>query len=192
MPTLIAGLTLLLCLQQLHANATLRPVLIGRYGLGAYRLGARFDRLGGANALILVGKTSVEYIYVWLPPVWLHLFVLPLMFVAFLLLAVEFLPSNIRRFTNRPILWSVVLWSAAHLLVQGDLGAMTLFGGVGLLALSEAILRRGRAGCWPVQAVPWISEVHIIAVAGVVFIVLFYLHASLFGVSPSMMSRSYF
>lgn len=191
MSALIAGLLLLLCLQQLHAHATLRPKMIGRYGLGGYRLGMGAIALA-ALTLILVGKTSGEYIYVWLPPVWLHLFVLPLMFVAFLLLAVEFLPSNIRRFTNRPILWSVVLWSAAHLLVQGDLGAMTLFGGFGLLALSEAILRRGRAGCWPVQAVSWISEVHIIAVAGVVFIVLFYLHSSLFGVSPSMMSRSYF
>jgi len=191
MSALITGLLLLLCLQQLHAHATLRSKMIGLYGLGAYRLGIGAIALT-ALTLILVGKTSGEYIYVWLPPVWLHLFVLPLMFVAFLLLAVELLPSNIRRFTNRPILWSVVQWSAAHLLVQGDLGAMTLFGGVGLLALSEAILRRDRAGCWPVRAVPWISEVHIIAVAGVFFIVLFYLHASLFGVSPSMMSRSYF
>jgi uncharacterized membrane protein len=191
MPTLIAGLTLLLCLQQLHANATLRPVLIRRYGLGAFRLGAGSIALV-ALALILVGKTSVEYIYVWLPPVWLHLFVLPLMFVAFLLLAAEFLPSNIRRLTNRPILWSVVLWSATHLLVKGDLSGMTLFGGFGLLALLEAISQRGRVGRQPVRALPWISEVHIVAVAGVLFIVLFYLHASLFGVSPSMMSRSYF
>jgi uncharacterized membrane protein len=191
MPALIAGLTLLLCLQQIHANATLRPALIGRYGLGAYRLGAVAIALA-ALALILVGKTSGEYIYGWLPPVWLHLFVLPLMFGAFLLLAAEFLPSNIRRLTNRPILWSVVLWSAAHLLVKGDLGAMTLFGGLGLLALLEAISQRGRVGHGPVQAVPWISEVHIVAVSGVLFIVLFYLHASLFGVSPSMMSRSYF
>ena len=116
MSALIAGLMLLLCLQQLHAHATLRPKMIGRYGLGAYRLGIGAIALA-ALTLILVGKTSGEYIYVWLPPVWLHLFVLPLMFVAFLLLAVEFLPSNIRRFTSRPILWSVVLWSAAHLLM---------------------------------------------------------------------------
>ena len=187
MPALIAGLTLLLCLQQLHATATLRPALIRRYGLGAYRIGASAIALG-ALAFVLTGKTSAGYIYVWLPPVWLHLFVLPLMFVAFLFLAAEILPSNIRRLTIRPISWSVVLWSVAHLLVKGDLGAMTLFGGFGLIALLEAIAQRGRVGL----RVPWISEVHIVALSGVLFIVLFYLHASLFGVSPSMMSRSYF
>ena len=191
MPALITGLTLLLCLQQLHATTTLRPALIGRYGLGAYRIGA-IALAVGALAFVLAGKTSAGYVYVWLPPVWLHLFVVPLMFVAFLFLAAEFLPSNIRRLTNRPILWSVVLWSVAHLLVKGDLGAMTLCGGFGLLALIEAISQRGRVGRRPVQAVPWISEVHIVAVAGVLFIVLFYLHASLFCASPSMMSRSYF
>jgi len=188
---LVAGLLLLLSVQQLHSILVLRAALIKQYGAGSYRIGASALILAGL-ALVLIGKSSVAYIYVWLPPVWLHLFVLPLIFAAFLFVAAEIASSNIRRLTNRPVLWGVVLWSTAHLLVKGDLGSMTLFGGFGLLAALE-IARSRRRGRQPTApAVPWINEAHVVAIGGVLFIVLFYSHASLFGASASMMSRSYF
>ena len=39
------------------------------------------------------------------------------------------------RVTRHPFLWSVVLWAAAHLLVNADTGSLIFFGSLGLTAL---------------------------------------------------------
>ncbi|MFC2968395.1 NnrU family protein [Acidimangrovimonas pyrenivorans] len=48
---------------------------------------------------------------------------------------------------RHPMLWGVVLWSVAHLLVRNDLPSLILFGGMGLWALVEMALING-AGPW--------------------------------------------
>jgi hypothetical protein len=41
------------------------------------------------------------------------------------------------------------------------------------------------------QALPWINESLTVAVGGILFISFFYLHAGLFGASPSMMGSPF-
>lgn len=48
---------------------------------------------------------------------------------------------------RHPMLWGVVLWALAHLLVNGDLASVILFGGMGIWALAEMVLV-GRAVPW--------------------------------------------
>ncbi len=43
--------------------------------------------------------------------------------------------SGIITVTRHPFLWAVVLWSAGHLVANGDAASVTLFAGMGLLAL---------------------------------------------------------
>lgn len=48
---------------------------------------------------------------------------------------------------RHPMLWGMVLWAGAHLLVNGDLASVVLFGGLGLWALAEMVMIN-RAGPW--------------------------------------------
>jgi uncharacterized membrane protein len=186
---LAAGLVLLLLVQQLNGIAMLRSALSKRFGSGAYAIGVGALVLAGL-ALVLAGKSHAAYTYVWLPPIWLHLLVLPLMFVAFIFLAAGVVPSNLRRFTRRPALWGAVLGAVAHLLILGDLAAITLFGGIIVLALMEIGSLKRRGAPRSPRALPWANESLTIGVGGLSFIAFFYLHAGLFGAPASMMGYS--
>lgn len=48
---------------------------------------------------------------------------------------------------RHPMLWGMVLWAGAHLLVNGDLASVVLFGSLGLWAVAEMVLIN-RAGPW--------------------------------------------
>jgi uncharacterized membrane protein len=48
---------------------------------------------------------------------------------------------------RHPMLWGTVIWAASHLLVNGDLAALILFGGIGAWAL-VAMGAINRAGPW--------------------------------------------
>ncbi len=48
---------------------------------------------------------------------------------------------------RHPMLSGMVLWSVAHLLVNGDLASIVLFGSLGLWAVAEMVLIN-RAGPW--------------------------------------------
>ncbi|HET9231425.1 MAG TPA: NnrU family protein [Vitreimonas sp.] len=54
---------------------------------------------------------------------------------------------GILRITRHPFLWGVALWSAGHLLVNGERFAVMLFGALGLMVLfgTRSIDRKGRA-----------------------------------------------
>ncbi len=48
---------------------------------------------------------------------------------------------------RHPMLWGVVVWAVAHLLVNGDQASLVLFGGIGIWALLEMVLIN-RAEVW--------------------------------------------
>ncbi|AML51438.1 NnrU family protein [Falsihalocynthiibacter arcticus] len=49
---------------------------------------------------------------------------------------------------RHPMLWGVVVWSFAHLLVNGDYASVVLFGGMGIWALVQMILINRAEGVW--------------------------------------------
>ena len=71
----------------------------------------------------------------WGPPEWGRQAAIWLMPFALILLAAAFIPANLTRFTAHPMLWAIALWALAHLLANGDLAGLLLFGGLGLYAL---------------------------------------------------------
>ena len=49
---------------------------------------------------------------------------------------------------RHPMLWGMVIWAVAHLLVNGDLASVILFGGLGLWALIEMVVINRAAPDW--------------------------------------------
>ncbi|MDR5651742.1 NnrU family protein [Ruixingdingia sedimenti] len=63
------------------------------------------------------------------------------------LFAAAGMKTAVARRLRHPMLLGVLLWSAAHLLVNGDAASVVLFGGIGLWALVEMAVI-GRADPW--------------------------------------------
>ncbi len=103
--------------------------------------GAR-ARLGGAGkglvGLVLVasvvmmvyGYRWAPQVDIWYPPAWLVPVNNLLMLGAVYLYAASGLKTRITRVIRHPQLTAVKIWAVAHLLVNGDVAALVLFGGL--------------------------------------------------------------
>ncbi|MFT4585344.1 MAG: putative membrane protein [Gammaproteobacteria bacterium] len=187
---LVGGLLALACMQTAHNLAPIRSGLIKRFGSAAYLIAYCVIVLM-AVALMVAGKSSVPFIAVWWPSASYKLFVLPLMFVGFVIAAAQVVPSNLRRWFRQPLLAGATLWFLTHLLLNGDLARMTLFGGlasIGFLSIALAL----REPYNKPAPLPWMKESLVIAVGGCAFMIAFFVHQTLFGVSPTMMPKAFF
>lgn len=87
--------------------------------------------------LMVIGYRSSETIFVWSPPLWtVHMNNL-LMFIAVVLFGIGNSKSRWRAKMRHPMLTGVLVWAVAHLLVNGDLSSIVLFGSMGLWAIVE-------------------------------------------------------
>lgn len=119
------------------------------------------------------------------PPAWGRHLAMALMLLSFILLAsANMPPGRIRFYLKHPMLLGVILWSAGHLLVNGDLASLLLFGAFLLYSAINwvAVIPRGD----PAPSVIRPRSDLIAVVAGTILYVLFvlWLHLWLIGVSP--------
>ncbi|GJE62207.1 NnrU family protein [Methylobacterium trifolii] len=192
---LILGLVLFLGIHAFSIARAKRAEVIGQVGENRFKLGYT---LLSALGLVLIGVgfhqyRAAGYIPVWDPPVWTRHLALLLMLPVFVLLAAAYLPGRIRARTKHPMLLAVKIWATAHLLANGDLGSMLLFGGFLAWAVAARISAKRRAlpaGAVAAQhggaAAPAGRRNDLIAlVLGLVVWFLFarYLHPLLIGVS---------
>ena len=93
--------------------------------------------------------------------------------------------SAVKTVIRHPMLAAVAVWAIAHLLANGDLRSLVLFGGLGLWALVEIPLINRREGRWikPDARSP-AAELKIVLISAVVYVVLVFLHPYFAGVSP--------
>ncbi|MDP7153822.1 MAG: NnrU family protein, partial [Gammaproteobacteria bacterium] len=131
---LILGFVLFLGAHLAPGVLGLREQLVTRLGEGRF-LGVYIGTSVTGMVGIIVGKALAPEIDIWEPPDWGARVSLPLVAVGFVLMAALLLPSNIRRFTRHPMLWGMTAWAAGHLLANGDLASIILFGGFGGFAL---------------------------------------------------------
>jgi uncharacterized membrane protein len=127
---LVAGLILFL---GSHAFVTLRPqraAVVKAAGEWPYKAVFSVVSLAG---LYLAGKGFGMYreageIVVWSPPHAMRYITELLMWPACICVAAAYLPGDIKRVLKHPMLIGVKLWAVAHLLANGDLGGIILFG----------------------------------------------------------------
>ena len=91
-------------------------------------------------ALMIWGYRQAEVVNIWFPPSWtVHLNNL-LMLAAVFFLGVGHSKGRLRARFRHPMLASVKIWALAHLLVNGDLASIVLFGSMLAWAVAEVIV----------------------------------------------------
>lgn len=146
---LILGLAVFLAA---HSFTTFRPertAVIGRIGEIPYKVVFSLVSLAGI-VLIVQGFGAYRasgYIPLWDPPVALRHVALLLMLPSFILLAAAYAPSGlIKGAAKHPMLAGVKIWAFAHLLANGDLGSVVLFGAFLAWAVYDRIALKRREG----------------------------------------------
>lgn len=189
MSILVIGLALFLGIHFLTTLRGTRAAAIGRLGEGAYKGLYSLVALTGL-ILIIVGfgrYRSAGYIPVWDPPyALLHPLALLLLWFAFVALTATYAPpSRIKSLLRHPMLVAVKAWALSHLLVNGDLGSMVLFGGLLGWAVYDriAVKRRGDTGAPPVG---WSSsDLLVVGIGTAAYVAMIWLHDSLIGVTAA-------
>jgi uncharacterized membrane protein len=173
---LIVGLAIFL---GAHVFVTFRD----RRALAIERLGNGYRAVFAVVALIglvLIVYGFAQYrtygwIDIWSPPAFMRHITVGLMLFSVILLTAAFIPSHIKAKAKHPMLAGVKTWALAHLLSNGDLGSILLFGsflGWGVYARIAA-KRRGDVGATSAPA-GWTNDVIVVVLGFVIYLALGY------------------
>lgn len=189
---LILGLVIFLGCHIVTRQRDLRARLIASKGEKFYRAVYSLVSLLGV-ALIAHGfkvYRAAGMIPVWDPPRWLAHPAMLLMWVSMILLVASNInaPGKIKARTKHPMLLATKIWATAHLLVNGDLGSIILFGAFLAWAVWARIMlkRAGDVGHPEAATAPNAARYDLIAiVAGTAITALFvvWAHKFLIGVA---------
>jgi uncharacterized membrane protein len=184
---MILGLVVFLGVHTLPAQRELRARVIASMGEGGYKGGYAVVSLLGL-ALIVWGFAhyrATGWIAVWDPPKALKHLAMALMLPAVILVAAAYIRGRIYTTLKHPMLAGVKLWAAAHLLANGDLGGIILFGSFLGWAVFDRISLKHRtdAGAPPIPVGGWGNDLIAVAVGIVAYLALaFAFHPVVIGV----------
>ncbi|MDB5513231.1 MAG: NnrUfamily protein [Enterovirga sp.] len=188
---LVVGLLLFLGVHTFTNARGARATLVGKLGEGPYKgIYSAVSLVGIVLIWIGFGRYRAEgWIDVWYPPVWTRHLALTLVWVAFVCLAAAYLPGRIKRRLKHPMLAGVKIWALSHLLANGDLGSMLLFGTIlawavvariGVKRRRDEVLEHGGPAMEPAG---WRNDVLAVAIGTVAwFVFARWLHPILIGV----------
>jgi len=144
---MIAGLAVFLGTHLVTTQRDLRTAVIARFGASAYKLG--YSLLSAIGLLLIVygfsAYRATGWINIWQPPVAMRHLALTLMLPATIIFVSAYLRGYIWRFMKHPMLVAIKLWAFSHLLANGDLGSIILFGSFLAWAVFDRITLKRRA-----------------------------------------------
>jgi uncharacterized membrane protein len=184
---MILGLVLFLGIHTIPAQRERRARMIGAWGEGGYKIGYAVVSLAGL-ALIVWGFAhyrATGWIEVWYPPTALKHVTVALMLPAVILVVAAFIRGRIYTTLKHPMLAGIKLWAAAHLLANGDLGSIILFGSFLGWAVFDRISlkRRADSGAPPIPVGGPGNDLIAVAVGLVAYLALaFAFHPVVIGV----------
>lgn len=135
--------------------------------------------------LIISGWKATIPELVYLPPAWGRHATSLLVLIAFVLFLAPYPANNFKRFLRHPQLTGVACWSVGHLLSNGEMRSLVLFGGLALWAVIEILLINRRDGqrVKPEPA-PMKKDIFLVIAGAAAYAVFLSAHAWLIGVSP--------
>lgn len=188
---LILGLILFLGLHSLRIVApAARQSLVERLGEGPWKIVHSLASIASLCLLIYgFGVARATTPVVWYPPVWTRHIALLLMIPAMICLIASLMPAGrIKEKVKFPLIVAVKIWALAHLIANGELSSILLFGSflVWLVVLRISLKRRIAAGT-TVLPVFVSGRYDLIAIAAGLALwvwMIFGLHEWLIGVAP--------
>ena len=187
---LIAGLVLFLGLHTLRfAAEDWRERTRARIGVGAYKgIYSLLSAIGLALVVWGFALARETPLVLWNPPAGMRHATAALTLLAFVLLAAAYVPGNaLKARLHHPMVQGVKAWALGHLLVNGTLAHVLLFGSFLLWALASHISARRRdvrdGVQYPAGNLPATLLTVVLGVA-VWWVFAFVLHGVLIGVRP--------
>lgn len=153
---LVVGLVLFFAIHLVPTAPDLRAGLIQRFGASAYK--ALFGVISLAGfVLIVMGYHKMQLnpgknVVLWESPLWLNHVTWLLMLPAMIALVAAYVPSRIRSALKHPMLVAIKLWALSHLIVNGDLASLILFGSFLAYAVYDRISVKRRGALGPLGA----------------------------------------
>lgn len=188
MIVLVTGLVIFLGVHSISIFAPAwRDSMAARLGVEPWKRVYSLASVAGFALLVWgYGLARQEPVVLYQPPAWLRHVTVLLMLPVFPLLLSTYLPGRIRSTVKHPTLTATKAWAVAHLLANGALADVLLFGGF----LAWAVLDRVSVGKRAPRAIPGapaskLNDV-IAIVGGLVIYAVFvgWAHVWLFRVAP--------
>lgn len=189
MTTLIVGLILFFGVHSLSIiNEPFRNRLNSAMGEGPFK--GLYSLVSLAGLVLIVwgyGAARMDPTVIYTPPGWLKHVAFLLLLPVFPLLFATYFPGRIKAKLGHPMLVAVKLWALAHLLANGMLHDLLLFGSFLTWAVADRISMKRRTQR-NIPTLPGSKANDIIAVAGglaVYVVMVLWAHQWLFGVAPA-------
>ena len=189
MIVLILGLLIFIGVHLVPTSPPARKALAGQLGEGQYKIAFAVASFVGF-ALIVWGfgmaRQSGANVQLWTPPTWTKHIAFLLMWFSFVLLVAAYVPSRIRDKAKHPMLAAIKIWALAHLIANGDLAGLILFGGFLAWAVYDRISVKKRGALGPLGAKHggMTQDISVVVVGTLAYLAMFrWGHPWLIGVS---------
>lgn len=160
-----------------------REGLIARLGAGPYKGVYSLVAIAGF-ALIVIGWRDADASVIYAPPAYLKHLTYLLVLVGLILLASAYLPKGkIAAAAKHPMLASVKLWAFGHLLANGEVRSILLFGAFLAFAVLDRIVVKKRGEATPVAGPVSNDFAAIVVGAAAWAAIYFFLHVYIAGVA---------
>jgi len=129
---MIGGLVLFIGTHLLTTRRETRAALIARLGEGGYK---GLYSVASIIGVVLIGwgfgtYRATGWVDIWYPPAWTRHITVALMWIASICVVAAYSPGRIKTTLKHPMLVGVKVWAFAHLVSNGDLGSIILFGSI--------------------------------------------------------------
>ncbi|MDE2365216.1 MAG: NnrU family protein [Hyphomicrobiales bacterium] len=188
MTVLVLGLIVFLGVHLVPTSAPGRAQLVAKLGAGGYKIGFSVASLIGFVLIVYgmgLARGSAADLQIWQPPVFMRHITFLLMWFSFVLLVAAYVPSHIRDKAKHPMLAAVKIWALAHLLANGDLAGLVLFGSFLAWAVYDriSVKKRGAPGPLGDRHGGFVNDLIVLVVGTALYLAMFmWGHAHLIGI----------
>lgn len=167
-----------------------RQRLLARFGENGWK--GMFSVVSLIGFVLLIhgyGISRQSPVPLYTPAPWLRHVTMLLMLPVFPLLIAAYLPGRIKAAIRHPMLLAVMLWAAAHLLANGTLADVVLFGGFLVWAIADRVSVARRGVVVAAKSSGYVNDLLAVGIGLIVYVaIVVWLHVRLVGVPVITMS----